>query len=140
MKIFHRHFLLTDTKCAVQFKVHIIFGIVLFFALVQPGFSQSPVTGVTYADSLKNVLTRLPADTSRINTLFVLSDYYSDKDTALALNYVNQAAGYSGRNSYYAALVHFYRAGVFLIRISPKVKTVISQLKNCLEIFPGNRY
>ncbi len=81
--------------------------------IAQPGFSQSPVAGISYVDSLKKVVTTLPADTSRINALFLLSDHYSDQDSIMAIKYLNEAERLSPANSYYAAVVHFYRAGIY---------------------------
>lgn len=87
--------------------------IVLIMTHFQPAFAQSPVGGVSYADSLRASLKSNASDTARIETLFLLSDYYSDKDTSLAFKYVGQAATYAKKHPYYQALTHFYRAGVF---------------------------
>jgi len=76
-------------------------------------YAQSPVTGVSYVDSLQNALKRKQSDSLRIETLFLLSDYYSDKDTSVAMQYVKKAAGYAKQNSFQAALVQFYTAGVY---------------------------
>ncbi|MCF2494132.1 ATP-binding protein [Dyadobacter chenhuakuii] len=78
-----------------------------------PLCAQSPVTGVSYVDSLQNILKGKQSDSLRIATLLLLSDYYSDKDTSLAVQYVRKAAGYVKQNSFQAALVQFYTAGVY---------------------------
>ncbi|MCE7042686.1 ATP-binding protein [Dyadobacter sp. CY312] len=134
MKILQQQLLLRYSE---KVEFHFLAMFVFLLTLVQPGFSQSPVTGVTYPDSLREALKRSPADTSRVKTLFLLSDYYSDKDTSLALRYVNQAAGYSKKDSYQAALAHFYRAGVFFDTDMQKSETGYLTAEKLLRHFPG---
>jgi two-component system NarL family sensor kinase len=99
----------------IRLKSGLIFSIsiVLLFIHLLPGYSQIPVTGVSYADSLRSVLRQSRNDTAKIRTLFLLSDYYSDKDSVSAFKYVNQAAVLSKKHPYYQALTQFYRAGIF---------------------------
>jgi two-component system NarL family sensor kinase len=137
MKKFQQQLLLVSYRCNLRFKIQVAAKLIFLVLLVQPGFSQSPDTGISYPDSLREALKRWPADTSRIKTLFLLSDYYSEKDTSLALRYVNQAATYSKKDSYFAALAHFYRAGVYFDTDVQKSETGYLTAERLLRNYPG---
>jgi len=123
--------------CNLRVRLRVAVELCFLLALVQPGFSQSPVAAISYVDSLREALKHSPQDTSRVKTLFLLSDYYSDKDTSLAAQYVNQAAGYSKKGSYQAALAHFYRAGVYFDTDIQKSETGYLTAEKLLRSFPG---
>ena len=74
--------------------------------------AQHVVDDRHYPDSLQQLLQRTTVDTAKADILFLLSDYWSDKDTVKALNYIHATVGLN-INSYYKALVHFYLAGIY---------------------------
>ncbi|HEV7381927.1 MAG TPA: sensor histidine kinase [Dyadobacter sp.] len=119
----------------MKYKITLWIITAILFTHFQPGFSQSPVGGITYADSLRSALNSYKSDTARIKTLFLLSDYYSDKDSSLAFNYVDQAASYAKKHPYYQALAHFYRAGVFFEFDYPKSQAQYLQAERLLRNF-----
>lgn len=102
-----------------------------------PGFSQSPVTGVSYEDSLKHKLTVLPHDTSRVTTLFSLADYYSDKDTTIAMGYIHEAEKYIVNHAYYSALLHFYKGSVYFDANPAKSQKEYLTAEKLLQNIPG---
>jgi len=75
--------------------------------------AQHVVDDRHYPDSLQHLLQQTSADTARADLLFTLSDYWSDKDTTKALQYIHTATDLNKQNSFYSALVHFYRAGIY---------------------------
>src|SRR5215217_1064801 len=85
--------------------------LLLLIRISCPAHAQSGAGN--YPDSLKNVLKKQLPDTSRVKTLLLLSDHFSDKDTAVSLQYVRQAAALAKPGSYQEAMVEFYRAGAY---------------------------
>ena len=72
-----------------------------------------PASSPAYPDSLQHLLTTTPTDTGKAQILFLLSDYWSDRDTARALQYINQYFQSGHQDSYYDGLAHFYLAGIY---------------------------
>ena len=122
----------------MKYKILIV-SCLLLALLVQATrlHGQSPVTAVSYVDSLQNALKVGQSDSMRIETLFLLSDYHSDKDTSLAMQYVRKAGSYAKKNSFQAALVHFYTAGVYFESNVPKSEAGYLQAERLLRSFTG---
>lgn len=111
--------------------------LLLVLALTAPGFSQSPVDGSTYADSLRKALAKQSSDSLKANILFLLSDHYSEKDQALGLNYLGQAEKYSKKSPYQTALFHFYLAGIYFDTDISKSENEYLLAEKLLRKFPG---
>ena len=92
----------------------IIFLFLAFFVcIVINANAQHVVDERHYPDSLQRLYQSATSDTGKAYTLFLLSDYWSDKDSAKAIQYALQAAALSKGNAYYTGLAHFYTAGVY---------------------------
>ncbi|MBS1659895.1 MAG: sensor histidine kinase [Bacteroidetes bacterium] len=52
-------------------------------------------------------------DTARINKYFRMSDYWSDKDSAKAVGYINDYFKEAIHDDYYDGVAHFYLAGAY---------------------------
>lgn len=87
---------------------HFLFVTFLLSACCMPARPQAP-----YPDSLQNLLKTTRTDTARANLYFLLSDYWSDKDSARAIGYIDGYFRENPRNDYYNAVAHFYRAGAW---------------------------
>jgi len=72
-----------------------------------------PAGADPYPDSLQRLLKTTSTDTGRAQLFFLLSDYWSDKDSTKALQYITGYFRESIRSDYYDALAHFYRGGVY---------------------------
>lgn len=66
-----------------------------------------------YPDSLQRLIKITPTDTDRAQLYFLLSDYWSDKDSTKAQRYIDAYFREGISNDYYDALAHFYRAGAY---------------------------
>ncbi|SFP93521.1 ATP-binding protein [Parafilimonas terrae] len=93
-------------------------GVYIFFTLIACLFasrssSQHPVDEKSFADSLQKLLLAEKADTAKADILFQLADYWSYRDTAKAMQYIDKAVQLSRNNKYYTALAHFYAAGIY---------------------------
>lgn len=66
-----------------------------------------------YTDSLERLIKTTPKDTGRAQLYFLLSDYWSDKDSAKAQQYIDAYFREGISNDYYDGLAHFYRAGAY---------------------------
>ncbi|MFL5748421.1 MAG: ATP-binding protein [Niastella sp.] len=64
-------------------------------------------------DSLQQVLKTSKTLKEKLDALFLLSDYYSTRDTSKALGYARQGIEMSKRDEYLAGVAHFYLAGVY---------------------------
>jgi len=64
-------------------------------------------------DSLQQVLKTSKTLKEKLDAVFLLSDYYSTRDTTKALDYARQGIELSTRDEYLAGVAHFYLAGVY---------------------------
>ena len=76
-------------------------------------YAQHAVDDRHYPDSLTRLLQSASSDSTRANTFFLLSDYWSDKDRLKALGYARQGLQSSKGNGFYTGLAHFYLGGVY---------------------------
>jgi two-component system, NarL family, sensor kinase len=75
--------------------------------------AQHVVDDRKFPDSLQQVLERSTKLKDKLDALFLLSDFYSNRDTAKALGYARQGIELSRKDEYLAAIAHFYLAGVY---------------------------
>jgi len=113
--------------------------LLLMLMLETPGFSQSPVDGNAYADSLRKALAQQTSDSLKANILFLLSDHYSEKDQTRSLGYLNQAEKYCKKSPYQTALFHFYLAGIYFDTDIPKSENEYLLAEKLLRKFSGKQ-
>lgn len=75
--------------------------------------AQHVVDDRKFPDSLQQVLEQSTTLKGKLDALFLLSDFYSNRDTARALGYARQSIELSKPDAYLAAIAHFYLAGVY---------------------------
>ncbi|AEV97771.1 histidine kinase [Niastella koreensis] len=75
--------------------------------------AQHVVDDRKFPDSLQQVLKTSKALNKRLDALFLLSDFYSTRDTAKALDFARQGIELSKRDEYLSGVAHFYLAGVY---------------------------
>ena len=85
----------------------------LLLFLYVPAAAQHVVDDRTFPDSLQRVLSTSNSLKEKANALFLLSDYYSTRDTSKALDYIRQGISLSRQDEYLFAVAHFYLAGVY---------------------------
>lgn len=66
-----------------------------------------------FPDSLQQVLETAKTLKEKLDAIFLLSDFYSTRDTSKALDYARQGIVLSKQDEYLAAIAHFYLAGVY---------------------------
>lgn len=66
-----------------------------------------------YSDSLQKLVITAKADTAKANSYFLLSDYWSDKDSAKAVGYINSYFNLNIHDDYYDGLAQFYLGGAY---------------------------
>ncbi len=66
-----------------------------------------------YSDSLQKLIRTTAADTARARLYFLLSDYWSDRDSAKALQFIADYFREGIHDDYYDGLAHFYLGGVY---------------------------
>lgn len=66
-----------------------------------------------YTDSLTTLLHTVSADSAKAQLLFQLSDYWSDRDSANAVHFAEQAFQYTKKNTFLRGVAYFYRAGAY---------------------------
>lgn len=66
-----------------------------------------------YPDSLLHLLSTTTDNRGKARILFLLSDYWSNRDTAKALGYIRESTPLCGTDQYCSALMHFYLAGIY---------------------------
>lgn len=79
----------------------------------QCAMAQLPKGADAYTDSLTALLAAAKADSSKADLLFRLSDYWSDRDSALAVHFAEQAFTWVKENSFLQGVAYFYRAGAY---------------------------
>lgn len=90
--------------------IFLIVGLCCVPALAQEGGA----VGNAFVDSLERLVKQAPNDSVRIERLFDLSFYWSDRDTSKAFRYIDTARQMMGThpNSYYQGLMWHHRANV----------------------------
>lgn len=66
-----------------------------------------------YTDSLLNVLHSSEHDSTKARILFLLSDYWADRDSMQAVDFAKRSFPYTADKSYQRGLAHFYLAGAY---------------------------
>jgi len=66
-----------------------------------------------YTDSLLKVLSTSERDSTRAYALFMLSDYWADRDSAQAVDFARRSFQYTADKSYQRGIAHFYLAGAY---------------------------
>jgi len=80
-------------------------------------FSQTDSIEQIYADSLLLLAETAESDSLKISGYLELSNFWSDRDTATAFQYLRQARELiPSRDPYYQGLLHFYAGGIYFDR------------------------
>jgi signal transduction histidine kinase len=87
--------------------------LLLLASIALSGRAQHLADDRHYPDSLQSLLQNHQADTARADLLFLLTDYWSVRDTAAAFRYAAQALPLCKGNSFYQGLYHFNLAGIY---------------------------
>lgn len=85
----------------------------LLLCICVPAAAQHVVDDRKFPDSLQQVLSTSKTLKDKLDALFLLSDFYSTRDTTKALGYARQSIGLSKQDAYLTAIAHFYLAGVY---------------------------
>ncbi|ACU61726.1 ATP-binding protein [Chitinophaga pinensis] len=75
--------------------------------------AQHVVDDRKFPDSLQQVLKTSEKLKDKLDAIFLLSDFYSTRDTTKALDYARQGIMLSHQDEYLTAIAHFYLAGVY---------------------------
>jgi len=86
--------------------------LLLLFLYVQAA-AQHVVDDRKFPDSLQQVLETAKTLKEELDVIFLLSDFYSTRDTSKALDYARQGIVLSKQDEYLTAIAHFYLAGVY---------------------------
>ena len=108
-------FLVLRSNAPMQNKsiVSSICFFLLLICLCMSASAQHLVDDRKFPDSLQQSLKHAAGLKEKLDALFLLSDYYSARDTARALDYARQSIELSRQDDYLNALAHFYLAGVY---------------------------
>src|SRR5690242_18156865 len=85
----------------------------LVLSLCVSAAAQHVVDDRKLPDSLQQVLSTSKTLNAKLDALFLLSDFYSTRDTAKALDYARQGIELSKPDAYLSGVAHFYLAGVY---------------------------
>ncbi|CAH0216596.1 Sensor histidine kinase ComP [Pedobacter sp. Bi36] len=85
----------------------------MFMVCVHLSFAQLPITDVRYPDSLLKLSANTKSDSVKARSLFLLSDYWSDRDTLKSKNFLAKGSKYGDKYPYVKALYHYYLAGYY---------------------------
>ncbi|MDQ0967026.1 two-component system NarL family sensor kinase [Flavobacterium sp. W4I14] len=85
----------------------------LFMVCAHLSFAQLPLTDVRYPDSLLKFSANTKSDSVKARSLFLLSDYWSDRDTLKSKNFLAKGLKYGDKYPYVKALYHYYLAGYY---------------------------
>lgn len=97
--------------------------------------AQLPLNEHEFADSLNNVLQHATSDSIRARTNFLLTYYWSDKDSAKARLHLDQGIQLSRNNPFLEALGVFYQAGYYFDTDPPKGEIAYLQADSLLQKF-----
>lgn len=86
--------------------------LLLLFLSIQTA-AQHVVDDRKLPDSLQQVLKTSKTLKEKLDAIFLLSDFYSTRDTSEALDYARQGIRLSQQDEYLTAIAHFYLAGVY---------------------------
>lgn len=75
-----------------------------------------------YSDSLKTLLSKRLSDTVRAKTLFLLSQYWADLDSAKGVRYALDALKFNPAGDYYQGQAHYYLASAYFEYDIPRAK------------------
>ncbi|MFD1140258.1 ATP-binding protein [Larkinella insperata] len=77
-------------------------------------FSQAPDPASLYADSLLKLARQAQTDSVKIRHYLEISNFWSDRDTSKAFDYLREAQRLMPeKDAYYRGLRHFYTAGIY---------------------------
>lgn len=85
----------------------------LFLFVSVQAAAQHVVDDRKLPDSLQQVLKTSKTLKEKLDAIFLLSDFYSTRDTSKALEYAWQGIRLSQQDEYLTAIAHFYLAGVY---------------------------
>ncbi|HEY0274121.1 MAG TPA: histidine kinase, partial [Chitinophaga sp.] len=97
-------------------------------------FSRQLDSDPHYTDSLEQALDRSPGDTARAKTLFLLSWYWSDKDSSRAVAYAQRALRLP-LDPYFSGLAYFYLGAAYFDYDVNKAEQAYRQAAQLLEPF-----
>jgi len=86
-------------------------------------FAQLPITDVRYPDSLLKFLANAKSDSVKACSLFLLSDYWSNRDTLKSKNFLAKGLKYGDKYPYVKALYYYYLGGYYFSTNSAKSET-----------------
>ncbi|SKA37610.1 Histidine kinase-, DNA gyrase B-, and HSP90-like ATPase [Chitinophaga eiseniae] len=89
----------------------------------------------SYTDSLLRILDTAARDTARARLLFLLSDYWADKDSARAVDYAKKSFDYTTTTPFFRGLAHFYLAGAYFSYDKKRSQQEYMQADKWLEPF-----
>ncbi|GAA0560936.1 tetratricopeptide repeat-containing sensor histidine kinase [Chitinophaga japonensis] len=92
-----------------------------------PGMAQLAPNEPAYADSLVNVLQQSPSDSTRAWAAYLLSDYWSPKDSAKARQYLEQGRQLAGSLPMLSAMYHFYEGRLYFDRDQKRAAVAFMQ-------------
>lgn len=88
-----------------------------------------------YTDSLLRKLDTATRDTARARILFLLSDYWADKDSTRAVDYATRSFDYTEHTPFFRGLAHFYLAGAYFSYDKKRSQQEYMQADKWLEPF-----
>lgn len=86
-------------------------------------FAQLPITDAHYPDSLLKLSANTKSDSLKARSLFLLSDYWSDKDTLKSKSFLAKGLKYGDKYPYVKALYYYYLGGYYFLTNSSKSET-----------------
>ncbi|KEO71908.1 sensor histidine kinase [Anditalea andensis] len=109
-----------------------IVSVSLYFFVFAAVCQSSPAE--IYADSLLNIAENAHSDSLKINGYLELSDFWSDRDTTIAFQYLDIASGLMpAGDKYYEGLVHFYTAGIYFDKVIERGKNEYLEAEQLLK-------
>jgi len=95
----------------------------LFMVCAYLSFAQLPITDAHYPDSLLKLSANTKSDSLKARSLFLLSDYWSDKDTLKSKSFLAKGLKYGDKYPYVKALYYYYLGGYYFLTNSSKSET-----------------
>lgn len=93
----------------------------------------------SYADSLEKVLAGPLNDTVRARTLFLLSQYWADLDSAKGMFYITEALKYNPEDDFHNGMAHYYLGGALMEYDIPRSQKEYRQAVQLLQNVPGQQ-
>ncbi|GAA4808866.1 hypothetical protein GCM10023231_42680 [Olivibacter ginsenosidimutans] len=113
-----------------------ILWILLLLANVH-SIAASQAKSDRYPDSLLNVLHQAKQDSVKARALFLLADYWSERDSTLAVKYATESFTYTADKSVLRGLAHFYLAGSYFNYDNKKSQQEYLTADRMLQRFKG---